>query len=95
MVFKKRKLYLPSIGTLAQLVEQRTENPCVPGSIPGGTTLKPCNHMIIRVLICLFQGIVNLIKFKRVLINQYTQLPKKWNINKISSVESRSTVKLF
>ncbi len=27
-------------GALAQLVEQRTENPCVPGSIPGGTTLK-------------------------------------------------------
>tara|TARA_B100000686_G_C16805502_1_gene989869 strand:- start:5647 stop:5787 length:141 start_codon:yes stop_codon:yes gene_type:complete len=27
-------------GTLAQLVEQWTENPCVPGSIPGGTTLK-------------------------------------------------------
>ena len=25
-------------GTLAQLVEQWTENPCVPGSIPGGTT---------------------------------------------------------
>ena len=31
-------------GTLAQLVEQRTENPCVPGSIPGGTTKKP-NHV--------------------------------------------------
>ena len=28
-------------GTIAQLVEQRTENPCVPGSIPGGTTKKP------------------------------------------------------
>ena len=28
-------------GTIAQLVEQRTENPCVPGSIPGGTTEKP------------------------------------------------------
>ena len=28
------------IGAIAQLVEQRTENPCVPGSIPGGTTLK-------------------------------------------------------
>ena len=28
-------------GTLAQLVEQWTENPCVPGSIPGGTTNKP------------------------------------------------------
>ena len=27
-------------GTLAQSVEQRTENPCVPGSIPGGTTKK-------------------------------------------------------
>ena len=27
-------------GTIAQLVEHRTENPCVPGSIPGGTTLK-------------------------------------------------------
>ncbi len=29
-----------SNGTLAQLVEQWTENPCVPGSIPGGTTKK-------------------------------------------------------
>ena len=27
-------------GAIAQLVEQRTENPCVPGSIPGGTTQK-------------------------------------------------------
>lgn len=27
-----------SKGTLAQMVEQWTENPCVPGSIPGGTT---------------------------------------------------------
>ena len=29
-----------STGTLAQLVEHRTENPGVPGSIPGGTTTK-------------------------------------------------------
>ncbi len=28
----------PMQGAIAQLVEQRTENPCVPGSIPGGTT---------------------------------------------------------
>ncbi len=28
-------------GFLAQLVEQRIENPCVPGSIPGETT----NHL--------------------------------------------------
>ena len=27
-------------GVIAQLVEQRTENPCVPGSIPGDTTQK-------------------------------------------------------
>ena len=39
-----QKLYLPlqpqtrKIGAIAQLVEQRTENPCVPGSIPGDTT---------------------------------------------------------
>ena len=46
-----QKLYIPlqpqtrnngcrkqQIGAIAQLVEQRTENPCVPGSIPGGTT---------------------------------------------------------
>ena len=25
-------------GAVAQLVEQRTENPCVPGSSPGGAT---------------------------------------------------------
>ena len=30
-------------GAIAQLVEQRTENPCVPGSIPGGTTAKTAN----------------------------------------------------
>ena len=27
-------------GVIAQLVEQRTENPCVPGSIPGHPTKK-------------------------------------------------------
>ena len=37
-------LYLHTLyGTLAQLVEQWTENPCVPGSIPGGTTKKSRN----------------------------------------------------
>ena len=30
-------------GAIAQLVEQRTENPCVPGSIPGGTTFSNRN----------------------------------------------------
>ena len=37
-------------GAIAQLVEQRTENPCVPGSIPGGTTVKIANNLIYRLL---------------------------------------------
>ena len=35
-------------GAIAQLVEQRTENPCVPGSIPGGTTQETSKCLIIR-----------------------------------------------
>ena len=35
-------------GAIAQLVEQRTENPCVPGSIPGGTTPEIVDHVISR-----------------------------------------------
>ena len=31
-------------------VEQRTENPCVPGSIPGGTTNDPCKLSLIHIL---------------------------------------------
>ncbi len=36
-------------GAIAQLVEQRTENPCVPGSIPGGTTYLKyfINHIVL------------------------------------------------
>ena len=33
-------------GAIAQLVEQRTENPCVPGSIPGGTTSTKVKSLI-------------------------------------------------
>ena len=33
------------VGALAQLVEQWTENPCVPGSIPGGTIVKKPSFM--------------------------------------------------
>jgi hypothetical protein len=35
---EKGSIFADRNGTIAQLVEQRTENPCVPGSIPGGTT---------------------------------------------------------
>jgi hypothetical protein len=36
----KFEIYIcsPKRGAIAQSVEQWTENPCVPGSIPGGTT---------------------------------------------------------
>ncbi len=36
-------------GAIAQSVEQWTENPCVPGSIPGGTTHEPDNQMITEI----------------------------------------------
>ena len=37
-------------GAIAQLVEQRTENPCVTGSIPVGTTSQIANNLIHRLL---------------------------------------------
>ena len=42
---KKVRIFAPAFetnvsGVIAQLVEQRTVIPCVPGSIPGGTTKK-------------------------------------------------------
>ena len=47
---KKLPLHSQS-GAIAQLVEQRTENPCVPGSIPGSTTRKKTFQ--VRVFFCL------------------------------------------
>ena len=48
-ISKKSSTFAPAFreklrGAIAQLVEQRTENPCVPGSIPGGTTEKKEIH---------------------------------------------------
>ena len=51
-VIKKR---LRTAGAIAQLVEQRTENPCVPGSIPGGTTLE-IRELLKRVALFSFLG---------------------------------------
>ena len=41
-------------GAIAQLVEQRTENPCVPSSILGGTTRNP-RRCILRGFVVLLQ----------------------------------------
>ena len=70
-------------GAIAQLVEQRTENPCVPGSIPGGTTFK---RLIIRQLLikvaaffisfCVFFGGFSMIFSSHV--NQDVNRKKKW-----------------
>ena len=47
-------------GAIAQLVEQRTENPCVPGSIPGGTTKKKrgiaTQQRVIPLFFCFSSG---------------------------------------
>ena len=50
-----------SVGAIAQLVEQRTENPCVPGSIPGGTTYKR-SYSLERLLFCIFTDIAHLVE---------------------------------
>ena len=45
-------------GAIAQLVEQRTENPCVPGSIPGGTTLRLKLNSYLRIQFFCFYTIL-------------------------------------
>ena len=47
-------LHTQNHGAIAQLVEQRTENPCVPGSIPGGTTVQNANNLKIKLLAFFF-----------------------------------------
>ena len=61
------KLYLQPLlkatGALAQLVEQRTENPCVPGSIPGGTTFK--NPLQLKRVFLFPQFVIKNLKFRQ------------------------------
>ena len=59
-------LHPSTAGTLAQLVEQRTENPCVPGSIPGGTTINPLRNYWVFY----FFGKVKLLLFNYMLIKK-------------------------
>ena len=42
--------FLPKSGGVAQLVEQRTENPCVVGSIPTLATTFPILHSAYEML---------------------------------------------
>ncbi len=52
------------IGALAQVVEHRTENPCVPGSNPGGTTKKTCWIQQVFFYIGSFGALEVLIRFR-------------------------------
>jgi hypothetical protein len=57
-------------GTLAQLVEQWTENPCVPGSIPGGTTKPTHTEWVFAFYIAIFcLKIKQRLKIRKALIN--------------------------
>ena len=58
-----------SDGAVAQLVEQRTENPCVPGSSPGGATKKP--SMIVEGF--LYKGIMMIIYFLSLILTPQSQ----------------------
>ena len=70
-------------GAIAQMVEQRTENPCVPGSIPGGTTppfIMPQYFRVERHFLC-----------PKVLIQQkviHTLLPLILCISGVKSVDN-------
>ena len=44
-------------GVIAQLVEQRTENPCVPGSIPGDTTSESESYRNVTLFFCCVKGL--------------------------------------
>ncbi len=55
-VLKKTPIFASQLsGTIAQSVEQRTENPCVPGSIPGGTT--EASYLGSSLFLCYYVGI--------------------------------------
>ena len=41
---RRKRVFMGTYGALAQLVEQWTENPRVPGSIPGGATMNLSNR---------------------------------------------------
>ena len=50
------------VGAIAQSVEQWTENPCVPGSIPGGTTSLNRKTRKINVLrVFVLKGVMELV----------------------------------
>jgi len=61
------------------MVEQRTENPCVPGSIPGGTTSKKIKSLV-NQLFARFFCFYALIEKKKIVNTQFFIMSNKKNI---------------
>ena len=55
----KEREVLTENGVIAQLVEQRTENPCVPGSIPGDTTVNERVAEMWLSFFCVLRMVIN------------------------------------
>ena len=65
-------MHLETEGVVAQLVEQRTENPCVTGSIPVDATIKRGEYNSPFFIICVFWLLERLLKSSLSLI--YTKI---------------------
>ena len=66
----------PKRGAIAQSVEQWTENPCVPGSIPGGTTsLKRKTRKINVLRVFVLKGVTESVE-KTVKLTTQSQIKK-------------------
>ena len=52
VIYIKRKVIDLLLGSIAQLVEQRTENPCVGGSIPPRATTYAAVAQLVRAPGC-------------------------------------------
>ena len=62
----------PPFGFIAQLVEQRTENPCVAGSIPAGaTSLKKFKASIASFFVFLLLNKINIINITNARYNLF------------------------
>ena len=75
-----------ALGAIAQLVEQRTENPCVTGSIPVGTTKKETHKSLFFVPIGnLTRGLISHTVLERLLLTAI--LDSRWHHKKRDSQE--------
>ena len=77
-------------GAIAQLVEQRTENPCVPGSIPGDTTrTKPKGYRNVAQLVAHYVRDVGVGRSSRLFPTSKSGSPLWWSALFVTLVASR------